>query len=148
MWGTTPVNTKLLNARRSGRRFPKAIIQNLCFGSFLSQSSLPQCISILMPSKGKPLMTYKLVAVVFLLQECISSARGKLFYQPLDVISNSRVGHFFRTILKVESKFAACCLNSGESSTSLLSCSRFSWCRTWCPSEVPWAGLYICQNYK
>lgn len=30
---------------------------------------------------------------------------------------------YSRTVLKVESKFVACCLNSGESSTSLLSCS-------------------------
>lgn len=57
---------------------------------------------------------------MFLLQECISKAKGKLFCRLLMYFLIPGLDIYSRTILKIESKFVACCLNSGGSSTSSL----------------------------
>lgn len=104
-----------------GGDFPKQSPETLHVGE-----SSPRCVSIRMHFKWKPLITYTVVAGSVSFARMHFQQKGKLFCQPLDVISGLNMNS--RSILKVESRFAACCLNS-EEVAPLFSCSFFSWCR-------------------
>lgn len=63
--------------------------------SFLCRTVHLSFINVQMHFTWKPLITYKLLAVMFLFWECLSNTKGKWFYQPLDIMSTSRMGHLF-----------------------------------------------------
>lgn len=134
---------KILNAHRSRRWLLKVIIQEPPFwkDSFLCRTLPRSSVNVQMHFKWKPWMTCKLIAVAFLLWECLSNTKRKLFYQPLEVMSTLGLAIYSRAGIKVGSPFVACPLNSGASSTSPLHCPHFFWCET--SVTFPFGGLLV-----
>lgn len=113
--GATPA--KILNALRSGGRLPK---NNRSRTSMLERACLARRVSMRMHFKWKPLITYTVVAGSISFARMHFQWKGKLFCQPLDVISGLNINS--RSVLRVGSRFAACCLNP-EDVAPLFGCS-------------------------